>query len=109
MSSERIQYSGTDFTHSPIKEQALQVLAFLQKRDKLVMDKQVDMAREDAVRDLSFGRLALSIPEDHFPVAVIAFPDLRSDHADMKTAAYKQFMLHPISYPYRVNKNLQRM
>jgi len=96
-------YTGTDFTKSAVEEQALEVLKFMQARDYEMLSKQMDMAKDEVVKDLSFARLALTIPEDHYEVVSLAFPDIQSSDAEIKTAAWAQFMRHDISLPYKIN------
>jgi hypothetical protein len=56
-----------------------------------------------AVKDLSFGRWALSIPElDHIHL-VAKYPDLQSHHGPTKQAALAKFMASSESAPYRVH------
>jgi len=55
-----------------------------------------------AVNDLSFGRLALSIPELDHHYLVQKYPDLASPDAGIKNAALAKFMASSESIPYRV-------
>jgi len=86
------------------REKALWILRQMQIRDKPEIDRELSMARiENDVRDLSFGRMMFSIPEDHRRVLGLIFPALDSQDAKEKTNAWKKFMKHEISNAYRLN------
>jgi len=92
------------------REAAFQVLKFMQKRDYFHLDKQMDMAKDDTiVTDLSFGRLALQIPEDHYEVLSMLFPDIQNPDATVKTLAWKEFMASEYSTPYKPNAKQRTM
>ena len=88
-------------------EQAHYVLKQMQKRDYSELDLQMQCANDVNLKDLSFGRLALSIPADHYEVLTLIYPDLQCPDAEIKTKAWKAFCMTPESLPYKPNK-LQR-
>lgn len=95
---------------SKIANEALQVLLYCQKRDYAMLDKQVEMGRtEGIIKDLSFGRLALSIDEQHYELLTMIYPQISSNDPEEKTLAWKAFMEMDLSIPYRVNASLQHM
>jgi len=89
--------------------QAFAVLQQMQRRDYAHLDKQMDMAKDEIVKDLSFGRLALQIPEDHYEVLTMLYPDLQNRDATVKTLAWKAFMDTETSLPYKVNNKQRKM
>ncbi len=93
-----------DFT-----KQALAVLHIMQRRDYAHLDNQMDMAKDEIIRDLTFGRWALSIPEDHHEVLTMLYPDLQSQDATIKTLAWKAFMDTDDALPYKVNSKQRKM
>ena len=93
-----------DFT-----DQALIVLKQMQQRDYKEMDLAMNMQKDEIITDLSFGRLALQIPEDHYEVLSMLYPDIQSSDATIKTLAWKTFMETDISLPYKVNKKMRKM
>ena len=83
---------------------AIHKLKEMQRKDHPVIRENIELAKaEDSVRDLSFGRLALSIPDDHRTVLGNIFPDLDSHDAQIRTKAWKAFLKHDLSRPYRIN------
>lgn len=62
--------------------------------------------RREGLKDLSFGRWALSIPEIDYKKLVLANPALRSQDQVERTLAWKSFMASPESVPYRVNERI---
>lgn len=89
--------------------QARYVLKQMQKRDFPMLDAQVACANDVNINDLSFGRLALSIPEDHYEVLTLIYPDLQCPDAQIKTNAWKAFCISDESIPYKPNKLLRSM
>ena len=98
-----------DTEHSHIEEEALLVLKWRQTVDYAALDKQMDMQKDEIVTDLSFGRLALQIPEDHYELLTMAFPQLQNPDATVKTLAWKKFMKSDISLPYKINAKQRSM
>ena len=62
--------------------------------------------RREGLKDLSFGRWALSIPEIDYKKLVKANPALKSLDTVERTLAWKRFMASPESVPYRVNERI---
>jgi len=86
------------------REKAIWILRQMQIRDKLEIDRELSMARiENDVRDLSFGRMMFSIPEDHRRVLGLIFPALDSQDAKEKTQAWHKFIKHELSNAYKLN------
>jgi hypothetical protein len=54
------------------------------------------------MRDLSFGRLALTIPAEDHEQLTEKYPDLKSRDAHIRSAAWKKFISSAESEPYRV-------
>jgi len=94
---------------SKIEEEALLVLAYMQKRDYKDLSKQIEMAKCDTFKDLSFARLALQIPQDHYEVLTMAFPLLQCTDATQKTLAWKKFMSTDLAIPYKPNNKQRSM
>ncbi len=99
----------TDFRQSPIQDQAIQVLIYLQQRDKPALQKHLSLANTDAINDLSFARLALSIPPQHHDVIKMAFPDTACPDAIVRNLGWKAFMAHELSAPYKINSKQRTM
>jgi len=98
-----------DFDHSKVEEEALLVLKYCQQRDFKELGKQMDMQKDEIVTDLSFGRLALQIPEQHYELLTMAYPKLQHSDATVKTLAWKEFMKSDLSLPYKVNSKMRAM
>jgi len=84
--------------------QAKYVLREMQRRDYPLLDSQVHCAKDVNLKDLTFGRLALSIPQQHYEVLTMIYPDLQSPDAEIKTKAWKAFCITEESIPYKPNK-----
>jgi len=95
--------------NSKVESEALETLKVLQRRDYKQMDYQMNLAKDDNIRDMSFGRWALSVPTDHFKVLSVAFPQLTNTDAKIVTRAWKEFMKHPLCLPYKINSKLRSM
>ena len=90
--------------------QAWEVLKQMQKRDYKMLDLQMDCAKDDTnLKDLTFGRLALSIPEDHYEVLTMIMPDLQHPDAEVKTKAWKAFTFMEESLPYKPNAKMRTL
>ena len=86
------------------REYAIFALKEMQKRDYVEMYFNLEMAKaEDSVRDLTFGRMMLSIPEDHRRILALIFPEIDSQDGEIKTKAWKKLMKHDLIKPYRLN------
>ena len=86
--------------------QATKCLRYMQRRDFRELDFNLNLAKEkEAVKDLSFGRWALSIPEQHLEVLKCMFPDLRCQDNHIRQLAWKAFMKNDLSTPYKINAN----
>jgi hypothetical protein len=57
-------------------------------------------------KDASWGRWALSIPEDDWARLIVANPDLNSKDSTTKTRAMMKFINSPFSLPYRVTDKI---
>ena len=79
----------------------------MQKRDYAYLSRQVACANDVNIKDLTFGRMALDIPYEHYQVLIALYPDLQCPDAEIKTKAWKAFCISPESIPYKPNK-LQR-
>ena len=89
--------------------QARAVLKLMQERDFPTLSLQMDCAKDVNVKDLSFGRLALDIPQDHYEVLTMIYPDLQCPDAEIKTRAWKAFCLTDESLPYKPNSKQRKM
>lgn len=89
--------------------EAMIVLKTMQKRDFDHLDNQMDMAKDEIITDLTFGRLALTIPYDHYEVLTMMYPDLQHEDATEKTLAWKKFMATEVSLPYKNNKKQRKL
>ncbi len=87
-----------DFT-----DMAHEVLKQMQQRDYAALDLQMDCAKDVNIKDLTFGRLALQIPSDHYEVLTMIYPDLQCPDAQIKTQAWKAFCITDESLPYKSN------
>jgi len=84
-------------------DQAKEVLKQMQKRDYQLMDFNMNCAKDVNLKDLTFGRVALQIPQDHYEVLTMIFPDIQCADAEIKTQAWKAFCIDEISTPYKTN------
>jgi len=84
-------------------------LKYMQKRDYPLLDAQMDCAKDENIKDLSFGRMGLQIPEDHYRVLTLMYPDLVCPDAEIKTKAWKAFCFSDESIPYKPNSKLRSM
>ena len=94
---------------SQIEQEALQVLRWRQSVDYAELDKQMDMAKDEIIKDLSFGRLALTIPEDHYELLTMAYPKLQNPDAEIKSLEWKRVMAMDICLPYKNNSKMRSM
>jgi len=95
--------------YSKVETEALEILKAMQQRDYTQMDYNMNLAKDDNIRDMSFGRWVLSVPEDHFKVLSVAFPQLTNTDAEVKTQAWKEFSKHPLCLPYLINNKQRAM
>jgi len=80
------------------------VLNEMCKRDFVEIWQNLERAKStDAVRDMSFGRMMLSIPDDHRAVLALIYPDIDSKDAKTRTKAWLKLMKDEITLPYRLN------
>ncbi len=98
-----------DIEYSHIEEEALQVLKWRQAVDYGALDKQMDMQKDEIVTDLSFGRLALQIPEDHYELLTMAYPKLQNPDAEVKSLEWKRVMAMDVCLPYKINAKMRSM
>ena len=98
-----------DHDGSHVEAQALAVLKQFQHRDYKHLGEQMDMQKDEIVTDLSFGRLAMTIPEDHYEVLTMAFPLLQNSDAQIKSLEWKRVMALDICLPYKVNSKMRAM
>lgn len=98
-----------DYEHSHVELEALAVLKRKQAEDYAHLDKQMDMQKDEIITDLSFGRLAMTIPEDHLDVLCMAYPKLQHSDAQVKTLEWKRVMALDICLPYKVNSKMRTM
>ena len=86
------------------RDYAIHALKQMQKRDYVEMAFNLEMAKaEDSVRDLTFGRMMFSIPEDHRRILALIFPGIDSTDGKERTHAWKKLMKHELTIPYRIN------
>ena len=86
------------------RDYAIHALKMMQKRDYVEIAFNLEMAKaEDSVRDLSFGRMMFSIPEDHRRILALIFPGIDSEDGKDRTKAWKKLMKHELTIPYRIN------
>lgn len=86
------------------RQYAEHALREMQKRDYVEIYFNLEMAKgEDSVRDLTFGRMMLSIPEDHRRILALLYPEIDSKDAEIRTKAWKKLMTNDITIPYRLN------
>ncbi len=85
------------------------VLKYRQAVDYADLDKQMDMQKDEIITDLSFGRLAMTIPQDHYELLTMAFPLLQNTDAQIKSLEWKRVMALDICLPYRVNTKMRSM
>ena len=91
------------------REQAWEVLRICQRRDAVALGLNMDSSKDEIVKDLSFGRLALSIPEQHYEILTMIMPELNSPDGTEQTLAWKTFMGMDESLPYKPNKKMRNM
>jgi hypothetical protein len=69
----------------------------------LILQRNAELRKQPgALRDLSFGRLALTIPLEDLDALRAKYPDLASRDAGIRSAAWKRFIASAESKPYRV-------
>ena len=86
------------------RDYAIHALKQMQKRDYVEIAFNLEMAKaEDSVRDLSFGRMMFSIPEDHRRILALIFPGIDSPDGKERTKEWKKIMKHELTLPYRIN------
>jgi len=85
-------------------KEARMVLKVMQQRDYKLLDITMNRAKDVNVKDLSFGRMALDIPSDHFEVLKLIYPDLSCPDAEIKKQAWQAFCITDESTPYKPNK-----
>lgn len=86
------------------RQYAEYVLREMQKRDYVDIYFNLEMAKaEDSVRDLTFGRMMLSIPDDHRRILALLYPEIDSQDAQIRTKAWKRLMKNDVTIPYRLN------
>lgn len=83
-------------------KQARFVLNEMVKRDFAQIYLNIEEAEN--VRDMTFGRMMLSIPDDHRRVLALIYPEIDSKDSQIKTRAWKRLMKDEITAPYRVNQ-----
>jgi len=98
-----------DYDGSHVEAEALAVLKQFQQRDYKHLDSQMAMQKDEIITDLSFGRLAMTIPEDHYEVLTIAFPLLQNSDAKIKSLEWKRVMAMDFMLPYKVNNKMRQM
>ncbi len=91
--------------HSHVEAEAIAKLMQLQRRDYAWLDRRLKETRDAPMDDLSFGRLGLSIPDDHYEVLTVAYPLLQCTDAVIKTREWNKFARSDLAIPYRVNPN----
>ena len=84
-------------------KEARLVLGVMQQRDYRLLDLKLDCAKDVNVKDLTFGRMALEIPVDHYEVLKLIYPDLVCPDAEIKKQAWQAFCLTDESLPYKPN------
>jgi hypothetical protein len=72
----------------------------MQKRDH--QEIMLERAYKETSKDFSFGRLEWSIPEDHYALLTMVFPDLVCVDAEIKTKAYKKLRAEPLAQIYKI-------
>lgn len=90
-------------------EEARMVLKVMQQRDYKMLDITMDRAKDVNVKDLSFGRMALDIPVDHYEVLKLIYPDLVCPDAEIKKKAWQAFCISEESLPYKPNIKQRKM
>ena len=64
------------------------------------------LQRDKPLRDLSFGRWGLQIPENEYNRLLLKKPELSCWDKDIRTKAWKRFMASSESKPYRVHEKV---
>ena len=83
---------------------AIFALKQMQARDKSEIEFNLALAKAtDSVRDLSFGRMALSIPEDHRRILALIYPGIDEKDGKDRTKAWMKLMKDDLTIPYRIN------
>jgi len=89
---------------TPQVQMARSILTEMQWRDKQEIDINLSVARlENDIKDFSFGRMALSIPEDHRRVLALIYPEIDSPDGQIRTKAWKKLMKDELLRAYRIN------
>ena len=68
----------------------------------VILDTVAELKKNDAIRDLSFGRWALSVPFEDYENLLKQFPELGNPEGAIRTKAWHRFLKSPRSIPYRI-------
>ena len=69
----------------------------------LILERNAELRKDpSALRDLSFGRLVLTIPLEDMEDLRAKYPDLAAKHAGIRTRAWQRFIGSSESLPYKV-------
>jgi hypothetical protein len=90
-------------------KEAKMVLKTMQMRDYGLLQDTVNRAKDVNVKDLTFGRMALDIPVDHYEVLKLIYPDLTCPDAEIKKKAWQAFCISDESIPYKPNIKQRKM
>jgi len=92
---------------STVRAYAIHALRQMQRRDKMEIDTQKALA-DMGTKDLKFGRLALSIPEDHYQILKIIHPELSARDGKEKLDFVKNRVPKlELFKPYLINEKEQ--
>lgn len=79
------------------------VRTMTQPREDSILEANVELRKSpDALRELSYGKWMLSIPELHYHRIVQKHPDLAALHMHTRHQAWKKFINSSEAAPYRV-------
>jgi hypothetical protein len=81
---------------------SLQLAGAVHERGLILQRNAKLRAEPGALRDLSFGRLALSIPYDDWKALRARYPELGARDVATRSAAWRRFIASSESLPYRV-------
>lgn len=69
---------------------------------RLILERNAELRKSEAVRDLSFGRLALTIPLEDWQDLRARYPELASKDGEIRARAWQRFISSAESLPYKV-------
>ena len=101
---DRDQFDGVfleRFRYQPSEGKLYRELS--QPSRRAILERNQAIRNESGVlRDLTFGRLALTVPLEDWDALKLKYPDLASKDGEIRSRAWTRFIASAESEPYRV-------